>query len=473
MSGPRRGKRGGKARRSGARGLVSGRFAEDVHPALDRVNRSIDVDRRLWPQDLEASRAHVRMLGGCGILPAAAVKRLLRGLDTIEAEWREGCFDVRSGDEDVHMAVERRLTELVGEDGGRVHTARSRNDQVATDLLLYVADASIRIREGVRRLQRALVTLAQRDGEAILPFYTHLQRAQPVLLGHVLLAWVEMLERDHRALAFEKEDCPLGSGAGAGVAHAVDRRQVARELGFRRPAPNSLAAVSSRQEVTGFCGAMALAATTLSRFGADLVLWTSREFGFARLGDAVSTGSSIMPQKRNPDGAELLRAFAVRVAGGHAALLAIQRGLPLGYFKDLQEDKVHLFAAEDALLAMLEVATAMAQDLSFDTARMRQAVEDPSGHLLATEVADWLAARGVPFREAHDAVGRLVREAETRGVGLADLPDSVLRDAHPRLDGSVAAVLTPEASVRARRAPGGTAPANVRREIRRWLKRLA
>jgi len=454
------------------RGLVGGRFAAELDPAIDRVNRSFETDRRMWEEDIRGSEAHVRMLGRAGILPAAAVRRILRGLAAVRREMGEGRFEVRPEDEDVHVAVERRVTELVGPDGKRLHTARSRNDQVATDLLLHLARASERLRARVVGLERALVRLAARDGQAILPFYTHLQRAQPVLLGHVLLAHAELLEDDRQALLFPLDRCPLGSGAGAGVGYPVDRRWVARALGFRRPSPNSLASVSARPEATRFAAAMAHLATTLSRLGGELVLWTSREFGFARLGDSVSTGSSIMPQKRNPDGAELLRARAIRVHGALLALLELPRGLPLGYFKDLQEDKVHLFRAIDDLEAMLDAATAMLGDLTFDPARMREAVDDPAGHLLATEAADWLARRGVPFREAHEAVGRLVREAESRGIALRDLPLDVLEAAHPAFDATLRRALTAEAAVRARRAVGGTAPANVAREIRRWQRRL-
>jgi argininosuccinate lyase len=361
----------------------------------------------------------------------------------------------------------------VGADGARLHTGRSRNDQVATDLRLYLVGAAARAAAGVRAVQRALVRLAARDGDALMPFYTHLQRAQPVLLGHALLAYVEMLEQDRRGLGYDARECPLGAGAGAGTAFPLDRRRTARRLGFAAPSANSLEAVSSRRDAAAFTGALALLAVTLSRLGADLVLWTTREFGFARLGDAVSTGSSIMPQKRNPDGAELLRARAARVAADHAALLEIQRALPLGYAKDLQEDKALLFDAEDHVATMLAVAEAMLGDLTFDRARLRAAVDEPGGYLLATEAADWLARRGVPFRDAHAAVGRLVREAERRGVALERLPLEAFRAAHPAFTREVHRALTPEAAVAARTAVGGTAPANVRREIRRWQRLLA
>ncbi|MCB9896816.1 MAG: argininosuccinate lyase [Planctomycetes bacterium] len=452
--------------------MLRGRFAGGVHPALDAINRSLPFDRRLWRQDIAGSRAHVRMLGATGILPKDAVANILRGLGLVEREFAEGRFVEHPGDEDVHMAVERRLTELVGDDGKRLHAARSRNDQVATDLRLWLRDASLELVEDVRVVQRRLLDLVARDGEAILPYYTHLQRAQPVLLGHALLAWVEMLESDARGLARTPRECPLGAGAGTGTTFPIDREMTARELGFEAPSPNSLEAVSSRRDACELAFAMACCATTLSRLGADLVLWCGREYGFARLGDAVSTGSSIMPQKRNPDGAELLRAKAVRVSSALAALLELQRGLPLGYHKDLQEDKPALFDAYDTLRQMLAVTDAMLADVRFDAAAMRAAVDDPSGYLLATEIADWLVVRGVSFREAHEATGRLVREAESRGVDLVALPDDVLRAAHPALDPSVRAALTSDAAVAARRAIGGTAPENVRAQLVAWRARI-
>jgi argininosuccinate lyase len=477
----RKGGRGGR-RKPGPRpaagaapkggGLLRGRFAGGVHPALDRINRSFDVDQRMWVQDVAGSIAHAAMLGAQGIVSKAAARRMVAGLQKVASEFAEGTFEPSPDDEDVHMAVERRLTELIGPDGGRLHTGRSRNDQVATDLRLYLASASESILTRVRQVQRALLALAERDGTNVLPFYTHLQRAQPVLLGHVLLAWIEMLERDLGAAHYELDECPLGAGAGAGTSLPIDRRLTARLLGFKRPSPNSIEAVSSRADAARLVAGFAALAVTLSRLGADLVLWTSREFGFARLGDAVSTGSSIMPQKRNPDGAELLRAKAARVSGALQRLLEVQRGLPLGYFKDLQEDKTALFEAEDALEEMLDVAEAMLGDVTFDAARMRAAAEDPQGHVLATEAADFLVRRGVPFREAHAAVGALVREAEARGVGLQDLPPEVFRRAHRRFDASVLRVLSVDGALRARRAYGGPSPANVRRQIARWGRKL-
>ncbi|MFT7462644.1 MAG: argininosuccinate lyase [Pseudohongiellaceae bacterium] len=452
--------------------LLRGRFKGGVHPALHAINRSFAFDQRMWKADIAGSVAHAVMLGSTGILSAVSVDNIVAGLRQVEAEFESGLFQDRPEDEDIHMAVERRLTELIGEDGRRLHTARSRNDQVATDLRLYLVGAGARLQSAVVDVQRALVSLASEEGQALLPFYTHLQRAQPVLLGHVLLAYVEMLEQDRRGLESLPRECPLGAGAGTGTTFAIDRALTARELGFAGPSPNSLEAVSSRRDATVFAASMACCATTLSRLGADIVLWCSREFGFARLGDSVSTGSSIMPQKRNPDGAELLRAKAITVSNAVSNLLELQRGLPIGYSKDLQEDKPVLFGAEDTLGEMLAVAEAMLGELTFDTAAMRAAVDDPAGYLLATEAADWLVRKGCSFRSAHEAVGAMVKLAEARGVDLLELTDEELSQCHGAFDASVREVLTPEAAVAARSAVGGTAPKNVAAQIAAWSARL-
>ncbi len=451
---------------------LRGRFAGGIHPALDVINRSLPDDRRLWAEDIAGSVAHAQMLGKTGILPANAVKTLLAGLEQVRQEFADGSFQEQPTDEDIHMAVERRLTELVGEDGKRLHTGRSRNDQVATDVVLHLARASDSLRAGVREVQRALLDLAQKDGHAVLPYYTHLQRAQPILLGHALLAYIEMLGQDDEGLRVTLKDCPLGAGAGTGTSFPIDRQMTAEALGFQRPAPNSIAAVSSRREATLFAANIATCATTLSRLGGELVLWTSREFGFARLGDAVSTGSSIMPQKRNPDGAELLRAKAARVSSAVHRLLELPRGLPLGYHKDLQEDKAALFEAEDTLAQMCAVAEAMLRDLAINHEAMRAAVDDPSGFLLATEAADWLVGQGVPFREAHEAVGALVSLAERKQVGLSDLSLEELQAIHAAFDERVSLVLQVDGALEARQAIGGTSPDNVRRELERWAQAL-
>ena len=458
---------------AGPDGLLRGRFVGGVHPALDAINRSLESDLRLWREDIAGSRAHARMLGSTGILPGDTVERLLEGLDAVAAEFEVGRFEPKPEDEDIHMAVELRLTELLGQDGKGLHAARSRNDQVATDLRLHLIVTAGRLRLGVRDVQSALLDLVERDCHALLPYYTHLQRAQPVLLGHLLLAYVEMLGQDHRGLAYEARECPLGAGAGTGTGFAIDREATAAELGFAAPSPNSLEAVSSRRDAAMFAAGAAACAVTLSRLGADIILWTSAEFGFARLGDGVSTGSSIMPQKRNADGAELLRAKAARVTGALHRLLELQRGLSLGYHKDLQEDKPALYEATDTLEQMLAVAGAMLRDIRFDTARMRAAVDDPRGYLLATEAADWLVRGGVPFREAHEAVGKLVSAAEGRGVALEALPLAVFTAAHAAFDESVFEALSPEAAVAARGATGGTAPDNVARQLAAWRQRLA
>jgi argininosuccinate lyase len=462
---------GAKAGATG--GDARGRFSGGAHPALDAINRSFEVDRRLWAEDIVGSIAHAKMLGETGIIPNASVRRIVSGLREVAREFDRGTFVARPQDEDIHMAVERRLTELIGEDGKRLHTARSRNDQVATDLRLHLMESSGALQSAVQAVQAALVELAAEDGDAIMPFYTHLQRAQPVLLGHVLMAYVEMLEQDRLGLVYEAKECPLGAGAGTGTSFPIDRKATAKGLGFAGPSRNSIEAVSSRRDATMFVAGAAACAVTLSRLGADIVLWTSREFGFARLGDSVSTGSSIMPQKRNPDGAELLRAKASRVSGALTRLLELPRGLPLGYSKDLQEDKPALFDAEDTLAEMLAVSAAMLGDITFDTNAMRAAVDEPSGYMLATELADWLVGRGVSFREAHSAVGKLVSVAEDRKIGLEALTLDELRKAHERFDASVSKVLTPEGAVAARRAVGGTSPTNVAREVRRWRKLLA
>jgi len=412
------------------------------------------------------------MLGETGILPAASVKAILAGLEQVRQEFAADRFVEQPTDEDIHMAVERRLVELIGDDGKRLHAGRSRNDQVATDVALHLGAASGELRAQVVSVQRALLARVESDGEAVLPYYTHLQRAQPVLLGHVLLAYVELLGQDHDDLVVRMRDCPLGAGAGTGTSFPIDRASTAAALGFERPSPNSIAAVSSRREAARFASAIAACAMTLSRLGGEIVLWTSREFGFARLGDAVSTGSSIMPQKRNPDGAELLRAKALRVSAAASRLMDLQRGLPLGYHKDLQEDKAALFEAEDTLAQMLAVSEAMLQDLTFDPVAMRAAVDDPTGFMLATEAADWLVKQGVPFREAHEAVGAMVTAAESRGVGLDELALSELQALHPTFDATVFEALSVEGAVRARSAPGGTALDNVRAEAAAWTTRL-
>jgi len=446
------------------RGARGGRLAGELHPAIRRFTHSLPFDRRLFQEDVQGSVAHARMLGARGIVRPGEARALVRGLGRVLRELESGRFRFRETDEDIHMAVERRLTELVGPVGGKLHTGRSRNDQVALDLRLWLRGRVDALREGVAGVARALLDLAGRHRDAVLPAYTHLQRAQPVLFAHHLLAYVEMLGRDDERLAEARrriDVLPLGAGACAGSAFPVDPRRVARELGFRAVFANSLDAVSDRDFVVEFLAAAALTLVHLSRLGEDVLLWTSREFGFARLTDRVATGSSIMPQKRNADPAELLRGRVGRVVGSLVGMLTTLKGLPLSYNRDLQEDKEALFDAVDTLKGALGAAAALVRGLRPDARAMRRAVEDPLSFLAATELADYLAERGVPFREAHAAVGALVRQCEREGRGLADLSRAELGAAHPRFGPDARARLRPGSALARRRAPGGTAPARV------------
>jgi argininosuccinate lyase len=398
------------------------RFRDPQHPDFHRLNASIGFDRRLWPQDIAQSRAHARMLASREIISAEDRDALLAGLEAVEAELADDRFDVDAGDEDIHMAIERRLTEIAGPVAGRLHTARSRNDQVATDLMMYTRDCAEYAIAQIGELMEALLARAEQHADWPMPGYTHLQRAQPVYLGHHLLAYFWMLERDRARFAFAHSQAgslPLGSGALAGVNFDTDREMVADELGFAAVAPNSIDAVSGRDFVLDYLNAAATCATHLSRLGAELVLWSSAEFGFIELPDAWSSGSSIMPQKKNPDAAELLRAKAPRVVGHLAAFHGVLHALALTYNKDLQEDKEHLFDAVDTLELTLAAATGMIAGVRFDRERMAQAASDEL--IAATDVADLLVRLGVPFREAHGVVAGLVRTALDGGRTLSQL----------------------------------------------------
>jgi len=386
------------------------------------MNSSISFDRRLWPQDIAQSRAHVRMLAERGILSSEDRDALIAGLDAVASELEAERFAFREDDEDIHMAIERRVTEIAGSVGGKLHTARSRNDQVVTDLAMYTRERSAAAREAISGLMRGLIARAEDHIDWPLPGYTHLQRAQPVYLGHHLLAYFWMLARDRSRFAFAEREAgrlPLGSGALAGVNFDTDRLQVARELGFSYVAPNSIDAVSGRDFILDYLGAAATCSTHLSRLGAELVLWSSAEFGFCELPDSWSSGSSIMPQKKNPDAAELLRAKAPRVVGHLAAFHGVMHALPLTYNKDLQEDKEHLFDAVDTLELSLAAATGMVARVSFNRERMREAASDEL--IAATDVADLLVRLGTPFREAHGIVAGLVRTAIDSGRTLSQL----------------------------------------------------
>ncbi len=403
------------------------RFSEPQHPDFQRLNASISFDRRLWPQDVAQSRAHAKMLAAQGIISESDRDALLAGLDAVAAELAEERFPFAPDDEDIHMAVERRLTELAGPVGGRLHTARSRNDQVVTDLAMFAREAAADLAGSIAALMWALLARAREHAATPMPGYTHLQRAQPVYLGHHLLAYFWMLDRDRRRFAFARREAgrlPLGSGALAGVNFDTDREMLAAELGFEEVAPNSIDAVSGRDFILDFLGAAATCATHLSRLGAELVLWSSSEFAFLTLPDSWSSGSSIMPQKKNPDAAELLRGKAPRVVAHLAALHGVIHALPLTYNKDLQEDKEHLFDAFDTLQLSLAAAAGMVSGAAFDAARMREAASDEL--IAATDVADLLVKLGMPFREAHGVVAGLVRAVVESGRSLSELSSSEL-----------------------------------------------
>ncbi len=398
------------------------RFHEPQDPDFQRLNASIGFDRRLWPQDIAQSRAHARMLADRGIIAREDRDALLAGLDAVEQELAEDRFPFRDDDEDIHMAVERRLTEIAGPVGGRLHTARSRNDQVVTDLAMYTRERAAAAQESLTRVMAVLVDRAEEHFDWPMPGYTHLQRAQPVYLGHHLLAYFWMLARDRSRFAFAQKETgrlPLGSGALAGVNFNTDRDQLARELGFLEVSPNSIDAVSGRDFVLDYLSAAATCATHLSRLGAELVLWSSSEFSFCELPDSWSSGSSIMPQKKNPDAAELLRAKAPRIVGHLAAFHGVMHALPLTYNKDLQEDKEHLFDAADTIELCLAAAAGMLAGVRFNRERLREAAGDEM--IAATDLADLLVRLGVPFREAHGIVAGLVRTAVDRGASLSEL----------------------------------------------------
>jgi argininosuccinate lyase len=442
------------------------RFHEPQDPVFQRLNASIAFDQRLWPQDLAQSRAHARMLAACEIIDAEDRDALLDGLDTVERELSGGSFPFQAADEDIHMAVERRLTELVGAVGGKLHTARSRNDQVVTDLAMYTRE---RAREARRVLGELMAVLLDRAAEHLdwpMPGYTHLQRAQPVYLGHHLLAYFWMLHRDRSRFAFAEHEAgrlPLGAGALAGVNFDTDRGQVASELGFHAVLPNSIDAVSGRDFVLDYLNAAATCSTHLSRLGAELVLWSSEEFGFCELPDAWSSGSSIMPQKKNPDAAELLRAKAPRVAGHLAAFHGVMHALPLTYNKDMQEDKEHLFDAVDTIELTIAAAHGMIRGVRFRAERLLAAASDEL--IAATDVADLLVRRGVPFREAHGVVAGLVRSAVDSSRQLSELTPEELLAHSEVLDGAYYEVLAQRSWLESKVSEGGTALARVREQL--------
>jgi argininosuccinate lyase len=443
------------------------RFSEPQDPVFQRLNASLAFDRRLWPHDITQSRAHARMLAAQRIIGDADRDALLVALDAVESELVAGTFPFADDDEDIHMAVERRVTEIAGRVGGKLHTARSRNDQVATDVVLFTRDAAGHARRAIDALTAALLDAAEQHLDWPLPGYTHLQRAQPVYLSHHLLAYVWMLLRDRERFVFAESQTsalPLGAGALAGVNFDTDRAAVAGELGFERVVPNSIDAVSNRDFVLDYVSAAATCATHLSRLGAELVLWSSEEFGFVTLSDAWTSGSSIMPQKKNPDAAELLRAKAPRTVAHLSALHGVLHALPLTYNKDLQEDKEHLFDTVDTLDLCLAAATGMIRGARFNRARMSAAASDDL--IAATDVADLLVKRGVPFRECHGIVAGLVRIAVDSGRTLGELTDDELTAASEQLDPvEFRALLSQSSWLESKVSEGGTALARVREQL--------
>jgi argininosuccinate lyase len=454
--------------------MWGGRFSERPDAIMEEINVSIDVDRHLYAQDIAASKAHAAMLAEQGIITASDAKSIIGGLDTILAEIAKGSFDFKRSLEDIHMNVESRLAELIGPAAGRLHTARSRNDQVATDFRLYVRDTIEEIDGALAQFQRALVARAIEHAGTVMPGFTHLQTAQPVTFGHHLLAYVEMVARDRGRFADARKrlnESPLGAAALAGTSFPIDREATAKALGFDRPAANSLDAVSDRDFVLETLSAAAIASVHLSRFAEEIVVWTSPLVGLVRLSDKFTTGSSIMPQKRNPDAAELVRAKTGRVIGALTALLIVMKGLPLAYQKDMQEDKQGAMEAFGALALAIRAMTGMVEDLEPDTERMKQAAGE--SYATATDLADWLVRTlKIPFREAHHLTGRVVALAAKQGVDLHQLPLKAMQEIEPRITINVMDVLSVESSVKSRTSFGGTAPKNVLAQAKAWAKRL-
>ena len=454
--------------------MWGGRFARDPDSLLQDINVSIEVDQHLFRQDIAASKAHAAMLTQQGIISPEDGRQIAHGLDTILSEIERGKFQFKRALEDIHMNVESRLSELVGVPAGRLHIARSRNDQVATDFRLWIRDSIDAIDTALLSYQRALAERALEHAATAMPGFTHLQPAQPVTFGHHLLAYVEMAARDRgrfRDARKRLNQCPLGAAALAGTAFPIDREATAKALGFDAPMANSIDAVSDRDFVLEALSAAALTAIHLSRFAEEIVMWCSPLVGLISLSDAFTTGSSIMPQKRNPDAAELVRAKAGRIIGALDALLIVMKGLPLAYQKDMQEDKEGTMAAFAALTLSIAAMTGMVRDMTANTARMRDAAGE--GYSTATDLADWLVRTvGMPFREAHRVTGQIVAQAAAAKVPLHELPLTVMQAIEPRISKGVIGVLSVESSLQSRQSYGGTAPENVRGQAKRWLEAL-
>lgn len=454
--------------------MWGGRFAATPTDIMEEINASLDIDRRMAAEDIAGSRAHADMLAEMGIISEADNDAIQRGLDTVAEELRNGSFPFRRELEDIHMNVEARLKELIGEPAGRLHTARSRNDQVVTDFRLWTRGALDEAMQLVAGLQSALVSRAGENTETVMPGFTHLQTAQPVTLGHHLLAYAEMLERDRSRLldcAERLNECPLGSAALAGTGFPIDRDMTAEALGFARPMANSLDAVSARDFALEALAALSIAATHLSRLAEEIVLWTSAQFGFAQLTDAWSTGSSIMPQKRNPDAAELIRAKASLITGLYSSLQGAVKALPLAYAKDLQDDKRLTFEAFDTYNLCVRAMTGMIETIRFKPDNMRAAAA--KGFSTATDLADWLVRElGLPFRDAHHVTGQLVAKAEEKACDLSDLTLADMQSVNAEITDAVFDVLTVEASASSRTSYGATSPVRVAEQVAQWKQRL-
>jgi argininosuccinate lyase len=459
---------------TGSNQMWGGRFAEGPSAIMREINASIPFDKALWRQDIAASKAHAAMLGACGIVASEDALAIEQGLDRIAGEFEANGVPEDWALEDIHMTVESRLAELIGPAAGRLHTARSRNDQVATDFRLWVREAIDQVDAGLDQLQRALVRRAGEHAESIMPGMTHLQTAQPVTLGHHLMAYYEMVARDRSRFADARvrlNQCPLGSAALAGTGFPIDREMTAQALGFAGPTANSLDSVSDRDFALDYLTAASQCALHLSRLAEEMIIWASQPFAFVRVPDALSTGSSIMPQKKNPDAAELVRGHAGRIVGCAVSLMVTMKGLPLAYSKDMQDDKPPVFEAAGLLSLSIAAMTGMVEGAEFRTGRMRQAAE--LGYATATDLADWLVREaGVPFREAHHITGAAVKLAEGKGVGLDTLSLAELQAIDSRIGEGVFAALSVEASVAARASHGGTAPAQVRQRIAEARERL-
>ncbi len=455
--------------------MWGGRYAEGPSAIMREINASIGFDRKLWQQDIRGSLAHAGMLAHVGIISADDEAAIRQGMESIAQEIAEGRFPFDETLEDIHLNIEARLTERIGEAGKRLHTGRSRNDQVATDFRLWVRDALDGLAEQIEDCLRAFVSVAAEHTGTLMPGFTHLQPAQPTTLGHHMLAYTEMLSRDlgrFRDARTRMNECPLGAAALCGTGFPIDRHMTAASLGFDRPTRNSLDSVASRDFALEFLSACAICATHLSRFAEEIVIWTSPAFGFIRLGDGLTTGSSIMPQKRNPDAAELVRGKTGRINGALVGLLTVMKGLALTYAKDMQEDKEGVFDAAQSLSLCLAATAAMVRDMKPDLARMAAAAG--AGFSTATDLADWLVRElKMPFRDAHHVTGRLVAKAEQMGVDLSGLTLVEMQEVEPRITASVFGVLSPAASAASRTSFGGTAPTNVARMVKEWQEKLA